>query len=135
MSSQETVNKTELPFNQNIELQKIQILDGYCQTKFNARYALMTGGFIGLLIFYATLYYQGVFYSIFNHTIFTNTVVVTLFLLTTYAFIKSLNEIAKQHDVAMNQLNDLLVDVANERKLDSIPNLKKQFDAKKKFKI
>ncbi len=125
MSSQEIIKETELPFNQNIELQKIQILYGYCQTKLNAQYSLFTGGFVGLIILYATLYYQGSF-DFLNNPIYVNTFFVTLLVLTSYAFKKALDRIVKTHDELLNKLNGFLVEVENGRKLQSIPKLKTQ---------
>ncbi|MGD6933582.1 MAG: hypothetical protein ACQCN5_05190 [Candidatus Bathyarchaeia archaeon] len=125
MSSQVTVKETDLPFNQAIELQKIQILDGYCQTKLNAQYSLFTGGFVGLIILYATLYYQGSF-DFLNNPIYVNTFFVTLLVLTSYAFKKALDRIVKMHDELLNKLNGFLVEVENGRKLQSISKLKKE---------
>lgn len=125
MSIQVTVKETDLPFNQDIELQKIQILDGYCQTKLNAQYSLFTGGFLGLIILYATLYYQGSFDFLVN-PIYINTFFITLLLVTSYTFKTSLDRIVQRHDKLMSKLDNFLVEVEHERKLKSIPELKRQ---------
>jgi len=47
--------------DKDIELQKIQALDSYFQAWFNTGASIWVGGFLALLIFILTLYYEGKF--------------------------------------------------------------------------
>ncbi len=47
--------------DKDIELQKIQALQGYFQTRLNALYSMSISFVVGYVIFVGTLYYQGVF--------------------------------------------------------------------------
>jgi hypothetical protein len=47
--------------DKDIELQKIQALNGYFQTKVNTAYSMFVTFVVGFILFLGALYYQGVF--------------------------------------------------------------------------
>jgi hypothetical protein len=49
--------------NKEIEMQRVQALMSYFQTRINIAYSIFYGFIIGYLIFLATLYFQGTIYS------------------------------------------------------------------------
>jgi hypothetical protein len=53
--------RNSLNMDKDIELQKIQAINGYFQTRITTAYAFLVSFIVGFLIFLGTLYYQGVF--------------------------------------------------------------------------
>jgi len=120
--------KKELRFNQDIELQKIQVIEEYLQTKSNNEYSIITTGFIGILIFSATIYIQGVF-NIFEEFYLNLISYFFLFLAMLLVFIQKLYNTGKSQDRKVRRLSDLLIEVEEGKKLKSIPELIEELKA------
>ena len=130
-----------LNMDKDIELQKIQALNGYFQTKINTAYSMFVSFVFGFLILVATLYYQGVFNiipqtsanfleamgaRIGNILIYTGVLVLAVYIFRR-RMLKSIDDL---NDKCLTIIGDLLTKVEKGETLPSIMELKKV--AKKK---
>jgi hypothetical protein len=111
--------------SRDIELQKIQSLDGYFQTKINANYATGASILIGFLFTLLTLYYNKVFEITKN--IFYNQIIFIIILLTVGIVIdwQFLRPARKLHDQYLAKIDSLITRVENGETLESLLELKK----------
>jgi len=127
--------------DKDIELQKIQALDGYFHTRINTAYSLAISFIVGFIIFLGTLYYQGVFTIIpetstnfwiaiaartVNILIFTLILVGAVYYLRS-KMLKSTNDV---NDRCLAIIEDLLGKVEKGETLPSLTELKKLADKK-----
>lgn len=118
--------------DKDIELQKIEVFDGYLQTKINARYSFLVAEVVGIIILIATLFYEGIFDINGNRTI--GLVVFTVILLiASYFLINHRNDIKKVHSEYLSLTYNLIVKVEKGEALPSLSELKEL--ASKKNKI
>jgi hypothetical protein len=109
--------------NQDIDLQKIQILESSYQGWFNFRVSIIAGGFIGILILVATISYENIipaYGAIIGYVI--------VFIAAFFMMI----EMSKMHNNHIIFISNLITKVENGEKLDSIEKLREE--NKKKVK-
>lgn len=134
MAIVETENKTDKVVSRDLELLKIQSLDGYLQTKVNAGYTFVYGVIIAFLFTILTLYYNKVF-NIFENTGFN--LLFFLAVLFGFGFIikqNGLDPIRKLHDDYLATIDTLIVRVEKGETLESLSELKEIVKGKQKKK-
>ena len=120
--------------DKDIELQKIQILESYFQTKFDAMYSLVIGGFIGFVIFFTTLYYQGIF-NLFNDKLSGTVIFGILLAILFWVFGRyGFDAIDKVHNQFLEMMGLMLEVVEKGGTLPSIQEMKKQVRKKPESK-
>lgn len=112
----------KIKVDKDIELQKIQTLDGNFQTLFNFAGSIVVGALIGLVITYVTLYYEGLLGII----IYTIAIVVTYVAMgICLIFMNARNN---EH---LEFVDELYARIEKGEALPSLMELKKQFRKKK----
>ena len=94
-----------------VELQKIQILDSNFQSKFNFETTIIGGMFVGLLVLYATLFYQ----KIIDYPTY-----IIGFFVTTGAVFVSIYYLKNQRQKHVKLMSELITKINN---YDSLPSL------------
>ena len=103
---------------QEIDLQKIQTLESSYQGWFNFKASIATGGVVGFVILFATVYFEG--------TIDLTVLIVANALIYGLAFYMAY-DMSKTHDKHIKFIDDLVKRVElGEKKLESIMELKKK---------
>lgn len=110
---------------QDIDLQKIQVLESSYQGWFNFKASLIAGSIVGTLILIATMQYQNVvnLYGV---------IIGDSFLAS--AGIYFIATLRQSHDEHINFINGLIVQIEKGEKLDSIEELRKTHNKDDKSK-
>ena len=120
--------KKELPFIQNIELQKIQVIESNYQGWFNFRGSIIAGGFVGALILIATMQYQNFIIPWVGYISDAIVIVAIAF------FMQDLKNTRDKH---ITFIDGLLLRVGNSNNLESINellNIQRKGAKKKRFR-
>lgn len=108
--------------DKDIKLQKIQALDSYFQAWFNTGASIWVGGFLALLIFILTLYYEGKL-----DIILTLITVLAVYAVLGYSGIRFMN---KRSNEFLAFVDKLLAKVEKGETLPSLMELKNQIRKK-----
>jgi hypothetical protein len=124
--------------NKEVELQRIQALQNYFQTIFNAQYSLVIGFIVGYLILLISLYYQGVFNILPEPTPnelarIGDLLIFLLILIGPSLYIRStmLERINRQNERCLTVVEDLLNKVESGEPIGSLLDLKKLVNQEK----
>jgi hypothetical protein len=119
---------------QDIEFQKVQILNDYFQTRVNALYSYVYGAIVGILVLMLTLYYNKVFDLLGNamaNLFFFIVILIGIgFVFKSYL----LKPVGKTHDEYLAVIDNLFLKVENGETLNSLSELKNLVNSKKKNK-
>jgi hypothetical protein len=134
MAKVETEKKSDRVHSRDLELLKIQALDGYFQTKVNAAYTYVYGIFVGFAFTYLTLYYNKVF-DIFGNIGANILFFISIISITAY-FIKQyfLEPAKKLHEDYLTKIDILIMRVDRGESLESLSELKEMVKNKHKKK-
>jgi hypothetical protein len=103
--------------NQEIDLQKIQVIESSYERWFNFKVSILAGGLIGILIFVATMQYEKII-NIYGLVI--SELIIIPF---AFYFIWDLKQNHEKHD---GFINNLIQKVENGEKLDPIEELRQK---------
>jgi hypothetical protein len=101
---------------QDIDLQKIQVLESSFQGWFNFKTSLVAGSVVGILILIATLQYENIF-PLYSIPIF--------YLIVLLAGFYMVSDLRKTHEDHISFVNSLMLRVERREKLESIEELRK----------
>jgi len=134
MAKVETKKKTDKVYYRDLELLKIQSLDGYFQTKVNAAYAFSYGVLIAFLFTILTLYYNKVFNISENMNLNLIFFLVVVSVISFIIKVNGIDPIKKLHDDYLAKIDDLIMRVEKGQTLESLSELKKIGKGKQKKK-
>lgn len=134
MAKVETEKKTDEVHIRDLELLKIQSLDGYFQTKINADYAFSYGLLIAFLFTILTLYYNKVFNISENVNVNLIFFIVVVLAIGFIIERNALDPIRKLHDDYLVKIDNLIMRVEKGETLESLSELKNIGKGKQKKK-
>jgi hypothetical protein len=112
---------------QDIDLQKIQVLESSYQGWFNFKASIVAGGIVGTLILIASMQFQNIINL--NGLIIGDSIL-------TVAGVYLILTLREAHDEHINFINSLILKIEKGEKLDSIEELRqKHKDSTKKQKL
>ncbi len=128
--------------DRELEIQRVQALMTYFQTKINFLYSYMIAFIIGFVIFLGTIYYEGYFFSVFDNfhfNLFAERVggivlfgvVLLIFMVAVIPILKEINE---DNDRCLKIVDDAFIKIDKGIPLPSLMELKKLAFPKKKYK-
>jgi hypothetical protein len=101
---------------QDIDLQKIQILESYYQGWFNFKASLIAGAVVGTLILIATIEYEKIIPLLGFFISWLIIMVLSIYVL---------NDMKKDHEKHVSFINELIEKIEKGERLDSIEKLRK----------
>jgi hypothetical protein len=134
MAKVETEKKSERVHSRDLELLKIQSLDGYFQTKVNAAYTYAYGIFVGFAFTLITLYYNKVF-DIFGNVGANLFLFIAITSIIAYLIKRYFLEPAKKlHKEYLTKIDILIMRIDRGEPLESLSELKEMVKDKQKKK-